>query len=326
MNAKMSGVLVIEESVMFKDNGIRYFPKRIQVLKILPQKEMKTKIAIECFIKENGGRGNILSLEARNVKTNHLVGGINARRLTQVSNENHKLFLSLHRKDRVTILITKIYLPKDKLLVESTFGEINSRLTINKISKEKIGVSIAKVDDLNGSQNVKLFESIVGAGKHQTKLYRDYFFTKKSIAGGDFDVSNYSHFVWDEESFSQNGKYRQTLKLHFGTNNRTWFGDMGYKGEDLNLLLHSSSNLKDMLSGKTIRKDDNIGIEIKPRSKLEDELNLKISYNKVRIFDGWYHLTGVFMRHIRKRFPDFLDRKIEHLTQIHKVISSILSR
>ena len=96
----MSGVLVVEESVIFKDNGIRYFPKQIQVLKILPQKEMKTKIAIECFIKENGGRGNILSLEARNVKTNHLVGGINARRLTQVSNENHKLFLSLHIKKR----------------------------------------------------------------------------------------------------------------------------------------------------------------------------------------------------------------------------------
>ena len=94
----MSGVLVIEESVMFKDNGIRYFPKRIQVLKILPQKEMKTKIAIECFIKENGGRGNILSLEAMNVETNHLVGGINARRLTQVSDENHKLYLSLHIK------------------------------------------------------------------------------------------------------------------------------------------------------------------------------------------------------------------------------------
>ena len=96
MNAKMSGVLVIEESVMFKDNGIRYFPKRIQVLKILPKKEMKTKIAIECFIKENGDRGNILSLEAMNVETNHLVGGINARRLTQVNDENHKLYLSLH--------------------------------------------------------------------------------------------------------------------------------------------------------------------------------------------------------------------------------------
>ena len=87
----MSGVLVIEESVMFKDNGIRYFPKRIQVLKILPQKEMKTKIAIECF-NENGGRGNILSLEAMNVETNHLVGGIDARRLTQVSDEKHKPF------------------------------------------------------------------------------------------------------------------------------------------------------------------------------------------------------------------------------------------
>ena len=92
----MSGVLVIEESVMLKDNGIRYFPKRIQVLKILPQKEMKTKIAIECFIKQNGGWGNILSLEAMNVETNHLVGGINAERHTQVSDENHKLFLSLH--------------------------------------------------------------------------------------------------------------------------------------------------------------------------------------------------------------------------------------
>ena len=224
-------------------------------------------------------------------------------------------------------MITKIYLRKDKLLVESTFGELNSRLTIHKISKEKIRVSIAKGEDSNGSQNVKLFESIVGAGKHQTKLYRDYFFTKKSIGGDVYDVDNYSHFVWDEESLSQNGKYRQTLKLHFGTNNRTWFGDMGYKGEDLNVLLRSSSNLKDMLSGnKTIRKDENIGIEVKPRTKLEDELNLKISYNKVRIFDGWYHLTGVFMRHIKKRFPDFLDRKIEHLTQIHKVISSILSR
>ena len=229
--------------------------------------------------------------------------------------------------NRVAILITKIYLSKDKLLVESSFGELNSRLTIHKISKERIGVSIAKVDDSNGSQIVKLFESIVGAGKHQTKLYRDYFFTKNSIDGGDSNVSNYSPFFWDEESLSQNGKYRQTLKLQFGTNNRIWFGDMGYKGEDLNLLLSSSSNLKDMLRGnKTIRKDQNIGIEIKPRTKLEDELNLKISYNKVRIFDGWYHLTGVFMRHIKKRFPDFLDRKIEHLTQIHKVISSILSR
>ena len=97
----MSGVLVIEESVMFKDNGIRYFPKRIQVLKILPQKEMRTKIAIECFIKENGGRENILSFEALNVETNHLVGGINARRLTQVSDENNKLFLSLHIFEKI---------------------------------------------------------------------------------------------------------------------------------------------------------------------------------------------------------------------------------
>ena len=221
----------------------------------------------------------------------------------------------------------KIYLRKDKLLVESTFGELNSRLTIHKISKEKIRVFIAKGEDSNGSQNVKLFESIVGAGKHQTKLYRDYFFTKNSIDGEVFYVSNYSHFVWDEESLSQNEKYRQTLKLQFVTNNRTWFGDMSYKGEDLNVLLCSSSNLKDMLSGnKTIRKDENIGIEVKPRTKLEDELNLKISYNKARIFDGWYHLTGVFMRHIKKRFPDFIDRKIEHLTQMHKVISSIISR
>ena len=101
MKAKMSGVLVIEESVMFKDNGIRYFPKRIQVLKILPQKEMRTKIAIECFIKENGGRENILSFEALNVETNHLVGGINARRLTQVSDENNKLFLSLHIFEKI---------------------------------------------------------------------------------------------------------------------------------------------------------------------------------------------------------------------------------
>ena len=200
-------------------------------------------------------------------------------------------------------------------------------MTIHKISREKIRVSIAKGEDSNGSQNVKLFESIVGAGKHQTKLYRDYFFTKNSIDGEVFDVSNYSHFVWDEESLSQNEKYRQTLKLQFVTNNRTWFGDMSYKGEDLNILLCSSSNSKDMLSGnKTIRKDEKIGIEVKPRTKLEDELNLKISYNKVRIFDGWYHLTGVFMRHIKKKFPDFLDRKIEHLTQMHKVISSILSR
>ena len=95
MNTKMGGVLNIKESVMFKNNGIRYFPKRIQVLKILPQKEIKTEIAIECFIKENGGRGKFFSLEAMNVETNLLVGGINARRLTQVSDENHKLFLSL---------------------------------------------------------------------------------------------------------------------------------------------------------------------------------------------------------------------------------------
>ena len=88
----MSGVLVVEESVKFKDNGIRYFPKRIQVLKILPQKEMETKIAIECSINENGGRGNIISLKAMNVETNHLVGGIDARRLAQVSDEKHKPF------------------------------------------------------------------------------------------------------------------------------------------------------------------------------------------------------------------------------------------
>ena len=88
----MSGILVVEESVMFKDNGIRYFPKRIQVLKILPQNEMETKIAIECSINENGGRGNIISLKAMNVETNHLVGGIDARRLTQVSDEKHKPF------------------------------------------------------------------------------------------------------------------------------------------------------------------------------------------------------------------------------------------
>ena len=227
------------------------------------------------------------------------------------------------------MLITKIYLSKDKLLVESSFGELNSRLTIHKISKEKIIVSIAnhsKVDDSDGSQNIKLFESEVGAGKHQTKLYRDYFFTKNSIDGGVSVDSNYSPIFWDEESLSQNGKYHQTLKLHFGTNNRTWFGDMGYNVGDLNLLLCSSSNSNGILSGnKTIRNDENIGVEIKRRAKLEDELNLKISYNKVRLFDGWYHLTGVFMRHIKKRFPYFLDRKIEHLTQVHQVISSILS-
>ena len=98
MNTKMGGVLNIKESVMFKNNGIRYFPKRIQVLKILPQKEIETKIAIEVYIKENGGRGKFFSLEAMNVETNLLVGGINARRLTQVSDENDKLFLSLSIK------------------------------------------------------------------------------------------------------------------------------------------------------------------------------------------------------------------------------------
>ena len=92
IKTKMSGVLVVEESVMFKDNGIRYFPKRIQVLKILLQNEMETKIAIECSINENGGRGNLISLTAMNVETNHLVGGIDARRLAQVSDEKHKPF------------------------------------------------------------------------------------------------------------------------------------------------------------------------------------------------------------------------------------------
>ena len=75
-----------------------------------------------------------------------------------------------------------------------------------------------------------------------------------------------------------------------------------------------------------LQNDDRISLDITDKVDEANEYDMKLSYNKDRIFDGWFYRTGIIRRHAREQIPAVIERYLEELKKNDMELTNILTK
>ena len=62
-----------------------------------------------------------------------------------------------------------------------------------------------------------------------------------------------------------------------------------------------------------LQNDDKISLDITDKLDEPNEYDMKLSYNKDRIFDGWFYLNSIIRPFAREQIPAFIERWLAEL-------------
>ena len=75
-----------------------------------------------------------------------------------------------------------------------------------------------------------------------------------------------------------------------------------------------------------LQNDDKISLDITDKLDEPNEFDMKLSYNKERIFDGWFYLTTIIRRYAREQIPAFMERWFTEVKKQDMEFTNILTK
>ena len=81
---------------------------------------------------------------------------------------------------------------------------------------------------------------------------------------------------------------------------------------------------KGATNGNTEKLDNQINLELRPKTNVKEELALSMEYNSVKIFDGWFYFSEDLQKVVKQYFPLALNYKIDNLMKHQQTIKRYL--
>ena len=141
----------------------------------------------------------------------------------------------------------------------------------------------------------------------EQRLYKDFFYIDSDdrcpITEGDRGL------VIEEKLSENKGKYLYNVMFSDGTNNKNLYSSLENLMASTKIQVGAMEKRWDY-THKTyaLQNDDKISLDITDKLDEPNEYDMKLSYNKDRIFDGWFYLTGIIRRYAREQIPAFIER------------------
>ena len=131
-----------------------------------------------------------------------------------------------------------------------------------------------------------------------------------------------------EEKLSANkGKYLYNVMFSDGTNSNNLYSSLENLMASTKIQVGAMAKRWDY-THKTyaLQNDDKISFDITDKLDEPHEYDMKLSYNKTRIFDGWFYLSSIIRRYAREQIPAFIERWFAELKKHDMEFTSILTQ
>ena len=131
-----------------------------------------------------------------------------------------------------------------------------------------------------------------------------------------------------EEKLSANkGKYLYNVMFSDGTNNNNLYSSLENLMASTKIQVGAMAKQYDY-THKTyaLQNDDKISLDITDKLDEPNEFDMKLSYNKERIFDGWFYLTTIIRRYAREQIPVFMERWFTEVKKQDMEFTNILTK
>ena len=113
-----------------------------------------------------------------------------------------------------------------------------------------------------------------------------------------------------EEKLSANkGKYLYNVMFSDGTNSSNLYSSLENLMASTKIQVGAMAKRWDY-THKTyaLQNDDKISFDITDKLDEPHEYDMKLSYNKTRLFDGWFYLSSIIRRYAREQIPAVIER------------------
>ena len=185
-------------------------------------------------------------------------------------------------------------------------------------------------DGSKSKETYRLYERLVQDSpsfNYEQRLYKDFFY---------FD-SHYSHrcrmtegdrgLVIEEKLSANKGKYLYNVMFSDGTNNNNLYSSLENLMASTKIQVGAMAKQYDY-THKTyaLQNDDKISLDITDKLDEPNEFDMKLSYNKERIFDGWFYLTTIIRRYAREQIPVFMERWFTEVKKQDMEFTNILTK
>ena len=143
----------------------------------------------------------------------------------------------------------------------------------------------------------------------EQRLYKDFFYFDSYYSDRCRMTEGDRGLVIEEKLSANKGKYLYNVMFSDGTNNKNLYSSLENLMASTKIQVGAMEKRWDY-THKTyaLQNDDKISLDISDKLDEPNEYDMKLSYNKVRIFDGWFYLTGIIRRYAREQIPAFIER------------------
>ena len=185
-------------------------------------------------------------------------------------------------------------------------------------------------DGSKSKETYRLYERLVQDSpsfNHEQRLYKDFFHFGDPHAYRCRMTEGDRGLMVEEKLSANKGKYLYNLMFSNGTNNINLYSSLENLMASTKIQVGAMAKRWDY-THKTyaLQNDDRISLDITDKVDEANEYDMKLSYNKDRIFDGWFYRTGIIRRHAREQIPAVIERYLEELKKNDMELTNILTK